>query len=215
MLFFLDSAKIDEIKEVAEMGILAGVTTNPTLIAKAGSDFKNIVKQICSIVEGPISLEVVVKNPKDMVKEARNLAKIAPNIVVKIPMGKDGIKAVYELASEGINTNVTLIFSASQALLAANAGAAYVSPFVGRIDDISWEGMEVVRDIAGILDYYQFPTRVIAASIRHPLHIVEAARAGAHIATVPYQVIMKAFEHPLTDIGIETFARDWEKVKKK
>ncbi|MCL5037902.1 MAG: fructose-6-phosphate aldolase [Chloroflexi bacterium] len=215
MLFFLDTAKIDEVKEAAEMGILAGVTTNPSLVAKAGGDFKNIVKQICAIVEGPISLEVVAKNAKDLVKEARNLAKQAPNIVIKIPMGKEGIKAVTQLAAEGISTNVTLVFSVSQALLAANAGATYVSPFVGRIDDISWEGMDVVRDIVAVLDYYQFPTQVIAASIRHPLHVAEAAKAGAHIATVPFEVLEKLFDHPLTDIGVERFNKDWDKVKKK
>lgn len=215
MKLFIDSANVDEIREVYSLGIICGVTTNPSLIAKEGRNFAEVVKEIASIVDGPISAEAVSLEAPEMVAEAEELASIHPNIVVKIPMTAEGLKAVKILRQKGIRTNVTLVFSANQALLAARAGASYVSPFVGRLDDAGQEGMDLVCDIMEIFDIYQFPTEVIAASIRHPMHVVAAARAGAHIATVPYKVLMQMIKHPLTDAGIKKFLDDWETVKNK
>ncbi|HEX9972638.1 MAG TPA: fructose-6-phosphate aldolase [bacterium] len=213
MKFFIDTANIEEIKEAAKLGILDGVTTNPTLISKVQGKFEDILKSICEIVNGPVSAEVVSLNAEEMIKEGRELAKIHKNIVIKIPIIKEGLKAIKQLESEGIHVNVTLIFSATQALLAAKAGASYVSPFVGRIDDISYWGMDLVRDMAIIFKNYDFKTEIIVASIRNPLHVVEAALAGAHIATIPFHVIEQLVKHPLTDLGIERFLADWEQVK--
>jgi transaldolase len=212
MQIFLDTANLDEIKEAASWGVVAGVTTNPSLIAKEKKDFKALVKQIAAIVPGPISAEVLSDSAEDMIPEARELAKIAPNIVVKIPMTREGLKAVKVLSKEGIKTNVTLVFSASQGLLAAVAGATYISPFVGRMDDISNEGMDVVEDLVVILENYGLQTQVIVASVRHPMHVIEAARLSAHIATVPFKVLEQMLHHPLTDIGIKKFKDDWAKA---
>lgn len=210
MKIFLDTANLDEIKEGASWGIVDGVTTNPSLIAKESKDLKETIKAICEIVDGPISSEVLSENHEDMIKEARELAKIHKNIVVKIPMTIEGLKAVKVLSAEGIHTNVTLIFSANQALLAAKAGATYVSPFLGRLDDIGIEGMELVRTIVEIFDIYGYDTQVIAASIRHPMHVIDAALAGSHIATIPMKVLKQMAAHPLTDNGIEKFNNDWK-----
>lgn len=215
MKFFIDTANVDEIREANELGVICGVTTNPSLIAKEGRDFIEVVKEITTIVDGPISAEVISEDHDGMVKEALELAKIHKNIVIKIPMTAEGLKAVKILTEKGVKTNVTLVFSATQALLAARAGATYVSPFVGRLDDISTDGLQLVSDIVQIFDIYGIETEVIAASIRHPMHVLEAAKVGAHIATVPYKVIMQMIKHPLTDIGIERFLKDWETVPKK
>ncbi len=215
MKFFIDTANVDEIRKANELGVIDGVTTNPSLIAREGKKPVPLLKEICSIVNGPISAEAVSMKADDMIKEAKVLSKIHKNIVVKIPMTPDGLKAVKKLNEYGIKTNVTLIFSPSQALLAAKAGATYVSPFVGRLDDISHNGMNLVADILEIFDNYMFNTEVIVASIRNPLHVVEAAKIGAHIATIPYSVIIQLTRHPLTDIGIEKFLKDWEKVPNK
>lgn len=215
MKFFIDTANIEEIKKAWELGVIDGVTTNPSLIAKEKREPIGLLKEICAIVDGPISAEAISLKADEMVKEAEELAKIHENIVVKIPMTEDGLRAVKRLSSAGIKTNVTLIFSSSQALLAAKAGATYVSPFVGRLDDISHVGMDLVADIQDIYENYFFDTEVIVASIRNPLHVVEAARIGADIATIPYSVISQLAKHPLTDIGIEKFLKDWEKVKGK
>jgi len=215
MKFFIDTANVKAIREIAALGILDGVTTNPTLIAKEGRDFLQVLQEICEIVDGPISAEVISLEAEGMVREARKLAKIHENIVVKIPMNQEGLKATRALSSEGIKTNVTLIFSSNQALLAAKAGATYVSPFVGRLDDISHVGMDLVREIVTIYKNYSYPTQVIVASIRHPLHVIEAALAGAHVATIPPSVIEQLVRHPLTDIGIQRFLADWEKVPQK
>ncbi len=212
MKLFIDTANIDEIKEVNEWGVICGVTTNPSLIAKEGRDFKEVIKEITNIVDGPISAEVISLEKEGMVKEARDLAKIHPNIVIKIPMTKKGLKAVKILSREGIKTNVTLVFSPNQALLAAKAGATYVSPFIGRLDDIGNEGMNIIYDIVQIFDIHDIDTEIIAASIRHPIHVTEAAKAGAHIATVPYKVFLQMLNHPLTNIGIERFLKDWEGI---
>lgn len=212
---FIDSANIDEIREVAEMGIVCGVTTNPSLVAKEGRDFKEVVAEICEIVDGPVSAEVISLDAEGMVREATEIAAWSPNIVIKIPMTSEGLKAVKVLSAKGIMTNVTLIFSSGQALLAARAGATYVSPFAGRLDDISSDGMSVVGEIAAIFDIHGIPTEVIAASIRHPMHVIEAALAGSDIATVPYRVLMQMTKHPLTDAGIERFLADWEKATTK
>ena len=209
MKFFLDTANIDEIKAVNDMGVISGVTTNPSLIAKEGKDFKETIKEIASIVDGAISGEVNSDDAEGMIKEGREIAAIHKNMIVKIPMTVEGLKAVKVLAREGIKTNVTLIFSANQALLAANAGATYVSPFLGRVDDISMDGMELVRTIAEIFEVHGINTEIIAASVRHPIHVIEAARAGAHIATVPYALVMQMVKHPLTDAGLEKFKADW------
>ncbi|HHW18675.1 MAG TPA: fructose-6-phosphate aldolase [Firmicutes bacterium] len=212
MQLFLDTANIEEIKEAVSWGVISGVTTNPTLVAKEKRDFKSLVKEICEIVPGPVSAEVLSLKAEEMVPEARELSRIAPNVVVKIPMTREGLKAVKVLSKEGIKTNVTLVFSANQGLLAALAGATYVSPFIGRMDDISNEGMDVVEDLVTIIENYGFPTRVIAASVRHPMHVLEAARVSAHIATVPFKVLEAMVNHPLTDAGIKRFLDDWSKV---
>lgn len=209
MKIFLDTANIEEIKEGASWGIVDGVTTNPSLIAREGRDFKEVVKEICEIVDGPISAEVISEDSEGMIAEAKELVKIHKNIVIKIPMTVEGLKAVSVLSKENIKTNVTLIFSANQALLAAKAGASYVSPFLGRVDDIGSEGMELVRNIVEIFDIYGFDTQVIAASVRHPLHVTDAALAGSHIATIPMKVLQQMVKHPLTDKGIESFMKDW------
>ncbi|MEN2986225.1 MAG: fructose-6-phosphate aldolase [Thermodesulfovibrionaceae bacterium] len=214
MKFFIDTANIEEIKETWQLGLIDGVTTNPSLIAKEKKDPMALLKEICDIVDGPVSAEVLSLRYEEMIKEAITLSKIHKNIVIKIPMTEDGVKAVRRLSQQGIKTNVTLIFSANQALLAAKAGATYVSPFVGRLDDISHFGIELIRDIQLIFENYDFPTEIIVASIRNPLHVLEAARIGAHIATIPYSVIKQLIKHPLTDIGIDRFLKDWEKIKK-
>ena len=214
MKIFIDTANINEIKEAHALGIINGVTTNPSLIAKEGKNFEETVHEICNIVDGPISAEVMSSLAEGMIKEARELVKIHKNIVIKIPMCAEGLKAVKVLDSEGIKTNVTLIFSANQALLAAKAGAAYVSPFVGRIDDVSQNGMELISEIVQIFARHNIDTQIIAASIRHPIHVKEAALLGADIATIPYQVIVQMINHPLTDIGIKKFLADWDKVPK-
>ena len=211
MKFFIDTANIDEIKKANELGMVDGVTTNPSLVAKEGREFKGLIKEICDIVDGPVSAEVVSTDAEGMVKEARELAKLADNIVVKTPMLEGGLKAVKTLAREKINTNVTLCFSAIQALMAAKAGAAYISPFVGRLDDIGHIGMELVEEIITIYDNYGFETEVIVASIRNPIHVLDAALMGADIATIPFKVIQQLTKHPLTDIGVEKFLADWKK----
>lgn len=214
MKIFLDTAKIDEIKEAVSWGIVDGVTTNPTLVKRAGGDFTKTVKQILKLVKGPVSVEATSENAKGMVREAQTFAKWGKNVVVKIPMTKEGLKAVQILSKKGIKTNVTLVFSANQALLAAKAGATYVSPFVGRLDDIGQEGMQVVYEILEIFENYDLKTQVIVASIRHPIHVIQAALAGAHVATIPTQILSKMFSHALTDKGIQAFMDDWKKVKK-
>ena len=211
MKFFIDTANIDEIKKANELGMVDGVTTNPSLVAKEGREFKGLIKEICDIVDGPVSAEVVSLDAEGMVKEARELANLADNIVVKIPMLEEGLKAVKTLAQEKINTNVTLCFSPIQALMAAKAGAAYISPFVGRLDDISHIGMELVEEIITIYDNYGFKTEVIVASVRNPIHVLDAALMGADIATIPFKVIQQLTKHPLTDIGVEKFLADWKK----
>jgi len=215
MKFFIDTANINEIKKAWDLGVIDGVTTNPSLISKEGRDPIELLKQICSIVNGPVSAEAVTMTADEMVKEAESLSKIHENIVVKIPMTEEGLRAVKRLSGMGIKTNITLVFSPSQALLAAKAGATYASPFVGRLDDISHFGMGIVSEILEIYENYLFDTEVIVASVRNPLHVVEAAKMGAHIATIPYSVILQLIKHPLTDIGIEKFLKDWEKVPKK
>ena len=214
MKIFLDTANIEHIRHANDLGIIDGVTTNPSLIAKEGRDFREVVREICSIVDGPISAEVVSGDAGGMVEEAKDLATIHENIVIKVPMTGEGLKATKQLSALGVKTNVTLVFSSMQALLAAKAGATYVSPFVGRLDDISHFGMDLVSEIMDIYDNYGFETEVIVASVRNPPHVVEAALAGAHIATVPYKVVMQLLRHPLTDIGIERFLADWETVPK-
>ena len=214
MKFFIDTANIDEIKEAHSMGMVDGVTTNPTLIAKEGGDFQTIIKEICSIVDGPISAEVISLDADGMVKEARELAKIHDNIAIKIPMTIDGIKATRTLTEENIKTNVTLVFSPLQALMAAKAGATFVSPFVGRLDDLAQEGMVLVDQIVEIYSNYGYTTEVIVASIRNPLHVLDAAIMGADIATIPFNVLAKLAAHPMTDKGIQAFLSDWEKAGK-
>lgn len=215
MKFFLDTADIEEIKKAVEWGILDGVTTNPTLISKTGRPFKEVVKEVLELVDGPVSLETVSLDAEGMIREGRMLAELGENVVVKIPMTPEGIKAVQVLESEGIPTNVTLVFSPMQALIAAKAGASYVSPFVGRLDDISSEGMKLIEDIKIIFDNYEFDTEIIVASVRHPMHVYQAALIGAHICTMPFKVLEQLFKHPLTDVGIERFLKDWEKVPEK
>ena len=212
MKLFIDTANVDQIREANELGVICGVTTNPSLIAKEGRDFIEVVKEITTIVDGPISAEVISLEHEGMVKEARELAKIHKNIIIKIPMTPEGLKAVKILTAEGIKTNVTLIFSAAQALLAAKAGATYVSPFIGRIDDIGSDGMELIEEIVDIFNVQGIETEIIAASIRNPLHVTHAARIGCDIATVPFNVIMQMTKHPLTDQGIEKFVADYQKV---
>ena len=214
MKFFIDSADIKEIKEAASMGIIDGVTTNPSLVAKTGRKFRDVLVEICDVVRGPVSAEVVSTKVDAMMGEARELSALRPNVVVKIPLIPDGLKAVRICAEEGIQTNVTLCFSANQALLAAKAGATYISPFVGRVDDASSDGMSVVADILEIYENYDFDTQVLVASVRHPMHVLEAAKMGAHVATCPLSVLLQLTRHPLTDIGLQKFLADWEKVPK-
>ncbi|HEY5975500.1 MAG TPA: fructose-6-phosphate aldolase [Geobacteraceae bacterium] len=214
MKFFIDTADVNEIKEAHALGLVDGVTTNPSLIAKSGRKFKDVIKEITAIVDGPISAEVIALDAKGMVKEAKELVKIHKNIVIKVPMTAEGLKATKELTGLKIKTNVTLIFSAMQALLAAKAGASYVSPFVGRLDDISHEGMSLIEDIRTILDNYGYATEIIVASVRNPVHVLDSALIGADVATIPYSVIMQLVKHPLTDAGIKKFLEDWEKVPK-
>lgn len=214
MKIFIDTANVDEIREAQSWGIIDGVTTNPSLVAKEGRDFRQVIKEICTIVDGPISAEVVSQRAEEMVPEARELASIHKNIVIKIPMTAEGLKATKKLAGEKIKVNMTLVFSPMQALMAAKAGARFVSPFVGRLDDISHPGMELIGQIKTIFTNYEFPTEIIVASVRHPLHAVEAALMGAHIATIPFKIIEQMLKHPLTDLGIEKFLADWAKVPK-
>jgi transaldolase len=215
MKFFIDSANLNEIREAASWGAIDGVTTNPTLMAKEGKvDFREHIYTICTLVNGPVSAEVVSTDSDGMVREARELAPIHPNVMVKIPVTTDGLKAIRMLSAEGIKINTTLIFTAPQAILAAKAGATVVSPFVGRLDDISHNGMELIRQLVQIFKNYDFKTEVLIGSVRHPLHIVEGAMIGAHIATMPFKVIEQLVKHPLTDIGLERFLKDWEKVFK-
>ncbi|MCL5021383.1 MAG: fructose-6-phosphate aldolase [Bacteroidetes bacterium] len=217
MKFFIDTANLDEIKEAAELGILDGVTTNPSLVAKEKYDisFKELIGEICKIVPGPVSAEVVSTDVEGMMNEAHDLAKIASNVVVKIPLIKEGLKAVKRLKSEGIKTNVTLCFSPNQALLAAKAGASFISPFIGRLDDISTEGMELIEQIVTIYGNYGFDTEVLVASVRHPMHVAQAALLGADVVTMPFKVIDQLIKHPLTDIGLERFLADWKKSNRK
>jgi transaldolase len=212
MKFFIDTADINEIREANAMGILDGVTTNPSLVAKTGKKFREVLESICEVVKGPVSAEVVALDHDGMMKEARELSKIHSNIVVKVPMTAEGLKAVKTCVGEGIPTNVTLCFSANQALLAAKAGATYISPFVGRIDDISDEGMALIADVVTIYRNYGFKTQVLVASVRNPVHVLQAARMGADVATCPMSVLKQLTKHPLTDIGIQNFLKDWEKV---
>lgn len=214
MKFFIDTANVEEIKEISKWGVLDGVTTNPSLIAKEGRDLKEVVNEICSIVDGPISAEVISVNCDDMVKEAEELCKINKNIVIKIPMIEEGIKAVKILHEKNIKTNVTLIFSAQQSLIAAKAGASYVSPFVGRLDDIGHYGIDIIRDISEIFDIYDIDTEIIAASIRSSNHVLDCAKVGADIATVPYKILKQMIKHPLTDIGLEKFLKDYNNTAK-
>jgi transaldolase len=213
MKFFVDTAELSEIREAEELGILDGVTTNPSLIAKAGKPFKETIIEICNIVKGPVSIEVTALKKDDMLKEAHDYAKWSEYGVIKLPTTREGVKACKVLSSEGIKTNMTLCFSASQALLVAKAGATYVSPFIGRIDDISWDGMHLIREIRQIFDNYDFKTNILAASLRHPLHVVECAKAGADVATMPWKVLDAIYNHPLTDKGLDQFLKDWEKAK--
>lgn len=215
MKFFIDSANIDEIREAVSLGMCDGVTTNPSLVAKEGRKFDDVVKEILEVVDGPVSLEVVSLDAKGMVSEAKKLARLAQNVIVKIPMSTEGLKATKILSGMGIKVNETLIFSPLQSLMAAKAGAAYVSPFVGRLDDISHHGMDLVEQTITIFDNYDFATEVIVASVRNPLHVLDAALMGADIATIPFKVIEQLSKHPLTDIGIEKFLSDWKKVPKK
>ncbi len=214
MKFFIDTANIDEIKEAHSMGMVDGVTTNPSLVAKEGRDFVELIKEICETVDGPVNAEVISTEVEGMLSEARKLVKIHKNVVIKIPMTVDGLKAVRQLAEEGIRTNVTLVFSPLQALMAAKAGAAYVSPFVGRLDDVSHDGLILVDQIAEIYSNYAYDTEIIVASVRNPLHVLESALIGADIATLPFNVLSKLASHPLTDRGLKAFLDDWNKAKK-
>ena len=214
MKLFLDSANLKEIREAAAMGLVDGVTTNPSLVSKEGRPFRQMIEEICTIVDGPISAEVTAVESEGMLREGRELAKIHPNVVVKVPLIPEGLKAARIFNEEGTRTNVTLCFSANQALLAAKAGAFIVSPFVGRLDDISEDGMGLIRQIVAIYKNYQFKTQVLVASVRHPIHVVDAALLGADIATMPYAVMMQLVKHPLTDIGLKKFLADWEKLPK-
>jgi len=214
MKFFIDTADVKEIREAHSLGLVDGVTTNPSLIAKSGRKFEDVIKEIVGIVDGPISAEVISLDHDGMIKEALKLAKIHKNIVIKLPMCPEGLKATYTLSAKGIKTNVTLIFTAMQALLAAKAGATYVSPFVGRLDDISQNGMGIIEDIRTIFDNYGFKAEIIVASVRNPIHVLDSAMLGADVATIPYSVMMQLAKHPLTDAGIKKFLEDWEKVPK-
>lgn len=212
MKFFIDTANLDEIREAAELGLIDGVTTNPSLVAREGNvDFKEHIARICALVAGDVSAEVTALDTAGMLAEGRELAKIAPNVVIKCPLTLDGLKATRVFRAEGTKVNVTLCFSAAQALLAAKAGASYISPFIGRIDDVGQDGMQLIRDIVQIYDNYSFETEVLAASIRHPMHIVDCALAGADVATIPFKVITQLVKHPLTDKGLEGFMNDWKK----
>ena len=216
MRIFLDTANIDQIKQAAKLGVISGVTTNPSLVSKEGlADYKAVVKEICSIISGPVSAEVLAEDAQTMIEQARDISTWAPNVAIKVPVTTDGLEAISILAKEKIKINMTLCFSLNQAILGALAGAAYVSPFVGRLDDIGHNGMELVRDIVDVFNKYNFSTQVIAASLRHPQHCVAAAKAGAHIATVPYKVLMQMIHHPLTDIGIDRFLSDWKQVSQR
>jgi transaldolase len=213
MRIFLDTANIDQLRQAARLGIISGVTTNPSLVSREGmADYQAAIKEICSIIPGPVSAEVLVTGAQAMIEQARHIATWAPNVVIKIPATADGLKATSALAKDNIKVNFTLCFSLNQALLGALAGAAYVSPFVGRLDDAGHDGMELVKDIVDVFKHYELPTQVIAASIRHPQHCVAAAKAGAHIATIPFSVLMQMIHHPLTDIGIARFLADWQRV---
>ncbi len=214
MKFFIDTAEIKEIKEAASMGLVDGVTTNPSLVAKSGKKFRDVLLEICDVVKGPVSAEVVSTKHDDMMKEAREYAALRSNIVVKIPLIAEGLKAVRTCSEEGIKTNVTLCFSATQALLAAKAGATYISPFVGRLDDISTNGMQLIGEIVQIYDNYNYDTEVLVASVRSPMHVHEAAMLGAHVCTAPLSVLLQLCKHPLTDLGLAKFLSDWEKVPK-
>ena len=212
MRLFLDTANVDEIREAASWGVVSGVTTNPSLVAKEGRGFESVIAEIASLVDGPISAEVLSLEAGEMVREAEALSRIHPNVVVKVPLVPEGLKAISELRRRGVRTNATLVFSANQGLLAALAGAAFVSPFVGRLDDAGNEGMEVVSDLVEIYDIHGLSTEIIAASVRHPIHVIQAALAGADIATVPFKVLQQMARHPLTDVGIERFLEDWKKL---
>jgi transaldolase len=213
MKIFLDTAEIEEIRTAARWGVLNGVTTNPTLFAKVGGSYDDVLKQICDITSGPVSAEVIAEDVKGMLDEGRHFAKLAPNIVVKVPMSEEGLEAISRFAEEGIKTNCTLIFTANQGLLAAKAGASILSPFIGRLDDINEEGMIVVRELVAIVELHDIETEVLTASVRHPRHVTEAALAGSHIATLPFKVLQQMVHHPLTDKGIITFRSDWEKAR--
>ncbi|MBL0385398.1 fructose-6-phosphate aldolase [Tumebacillus sp. ITR2] len=214
MKFFIDTANVADIKKAAELGVIAGVTTNPSLVAKEGGDFHAMLREIVQIVDGPISAEVISLDAEGMVEEGLKLSEIHPNITIKLPMTLEGLKACHQFSKRGIKTNVTLIFSANQALMAARAGATFVSPFLGRLDDISTDGMGLINDIVQIFDVHGIETEIIAASIRHPMHVTQAALAGAHIGTMPYNVLTSLVKHPLTDAGIERFLADWDSMKK-
>ena len=215
MKFFIDTANIDEIRDAARLGILDGVTTNPSLVAKEGRKFEAVIAEICTIVDGPISAEVTALDFDGMMAQAHPLAAIHKNVTIKVPLTKDGLRACKTLSGEGIHVNVTLCFSPSQALLAAKCGATFISPFVGRLDDVSQDGIELIRQIRAIYDNYGFTTQILAASIRHPMHVVDCALAGADVGTMPYKVMTQLYEHPLTDIGLKKFLEDWEKLKSK
>ena len=213
MKIFLDTADIEEIRTAARWGVLDGVTTNPTLYAKVGGSYDDILLQICGLTPGPVSAEVVAEDVEGMLTEGRHFAKLAPNIVVKVPMSEDGLEAIYRFAEEGIKTNCTLIFTANQGLLAAKAGASLLSPFIGRLDDINQDGMDVIRELVGIVEMHELDTEVLTASVRHPRHVTDAALLGSHIATIPFKVLQQMVHHPLTDKGIVTFRQDWEKAR--
>ena len=215
MKFFIDTANIDEIRDAARLGILDGVTTNPSLVAKEGRKFEAVIAEICTIVDGPISAEVTALDYDGMMAQAHPLAKIHKNVTIKVPLTKDGLRTCKALRGEGIHVNVTLCFSPSQALLAAKCGATFISPFVGRLDDVSQDGMELIRQIRAIYDNYGYTTQILAASIRHPMHVVDCALAGADVGTMPYKVMTQLYEHPLTDLGLKKFLEDWEKLKSK
>jgi transaldolase len=215
MKFFIDTANIEEIRDAARLGILDGVTTNPSLVAKEGRKFEDVIAEICTIVDGPISAEVTALDYEGMMAQAHPLAKIHKNVTIKVPLTQDGLRACKALRGEGTTVNVTLCFSPSQALLAAKCGATFISPFVGRLDDVSEDGIELIRQIRAIYDNYGFTTQILAASIRHPMHVVECALAGANVGTMPYKVMTQLYEHPLTDIGLKKFLADWEKLKSK
>lgn len=215
MKLFIDTANVNEIREINDLGVLAGVTTNPTLVAKENVDFHERLHEITSLVSGPVSAEVVSTKAEDMIEEGKKLASLAKNITVKVPMTEEGLKAVHAFSQQGIKTNVTLVFSANQALLAARAGATFVSPFVGRLDDLGQDGLQLVAQMAALFDMHGIETEIIAASIRHTLHVTQAAESGAHIATIPYKVFKQMMQHPLTDKGLDAFLSDWEKYKTK